>query len=180
MDFTFFTLSEGFGLIVPRPGEESRLFAFVRPFQPTVPSFSTLVTNISLLYFYYDKTIFETEKEIQYFGVTFFSGNRGNWLFLIFLQVWLLILSSLVATVGMMTYFGWVYYYNKYAGVKVTGAPTNTTVTNNGGPLNNSDNHRLLRWVIWNNFSLHMLYVINIMTNQGKLPILHYGFVYVL
>ena len=36
MDFTFFVLSEGFGLIVPSPGEESPLFAFVRPFQPTV------------------------------------------------------------------------------------------------------------------------------------------------
>ena len=36
MDFTFLVLSEGFGLIVPTPGEESRLFAFVRPFQPMV------------------------------------------------------------------------------------------------------------------------------------------------
>ena len=74
MDFTFFTLSEGFGLIVPRPGEESRLFAFVRPFQPTVPSFSTLVTNISLLYFYYDKTIFETEEGDTVFWGNFFFG----------------------------------------------------------------------------------------------------------
>ena len=81
-----------------------------------------------------------------------------------FFQVWLLIIFSLLATVGMMTYFGWVYYF-KNTGDNATGAPTNTTVTNNNGTINN----RLVRWVIWNNFSLHMLYVINIMTNQGKL-----------
>ena len=74
-----------------------------------------------------------------------------------------MILSSLVATVGMMTYFGWVYYFKN-----TTGAPTNTMGTNNNGTIDNINN-RLVRWVIWNNFSLHMLYVINIMTNQGKL-----------
>jgi len=36
MDFTSHTWSEGFSLIVPRPEEESRLFAFIGPFQPTV------------------------------------------------------------------------------------------------------------------------------------------------
>ncbi len=39
MDFTSHTWSEGFSLIVPRPAEESRLFAFVGPFQPTVSYF---------------------------------------------------------------------------------------------------------------------------------------------
>jgi hypothetical protein len=35
-DFTTFIWSEGFRLIVPRSGEESRLFAFIGPFQPMV------------------------------------------------------------------------------------------------------------------------------------------------
>lgn len=38
MDFSFLTWSEAYRLVVPRPGEESRIFAFVRPFQPTVRS----------------------------------------------------------------------------------------------------------------------------------------------
>ena len=84
----------------------------------------------------------------------------------IFLQlVWLLIISSLVATVGMMTYLGWVYYYYKYTGVNAASASTNTTGRSNDDPING--NNKLVRWVIWNHFSLHMLYVINIMTNQG-------------
>ncbi|KAI9556275.1 hypothetical protein GHT06_018849 [Daphnia sinensis] len=37
MDYTSsFVWVDGFSLVVPRPGEESRLFAFTRPFQPTV------------------------------------------------------------------------------------------------------------------------------------------------
>ncbi|XP_046454702.1 glutamate receptor ionotropic, kainate glr-3-like isoform X2 [Daphnia pulex] len=36
MDYSFFTWTDGFSLVVPNPGEESRLFAFVRPFQPWV------------------------------------------------------------------------------------------------------------------------------------------------
>ncbi|KZS20158.1 Uncharacterized protein APZ42_013153 [Daphnia magna] len=37
MDYTSsFAWVDGFSLVVPRPGEESRLFAFTRPFQPTV------------------------------------------------------------------------------------------------------------------------------------------------
>jgi hypothetical protein len=39
MDFTSHTWSEGFSLIVPRPAEESRLFAFIGPFQPTASYF---------------------------------------------------------------------------------------------------------------------------------------------
>lgn len=36
MSFTFPTWAEGFNMVVPKPGHESRLFAFIRPFQPTV------------------------------------------------------------------------------------------------------------------------------------------------
>jgi hypothetical protein len=40
MDFTsFFVWVDGFSLIVPKPGEESRLFAFIGPFQPAVSGF---------------------------------------------------------------------------------------------------------------------------------------------
>jgi hypothetical protein len=35
-DFTNFVLAEDFRLVVPRSGEESRLFAFIGPFQPMV------------------------------------------------------------------------------------------------------------------------------------------------
>lgn len=35
-DFTFLAWSEPFVLIVPKPEQESRLFAFIRPFQPLV------------------------------------------------------------------------------------------------------------------------------------------------
>lgn len=36
MDYSSFTWVDGFSLVIPNPGEESRLFAFVRPFQPWV------------------------------------------------------------------------------------------------------------------------------------------------
>jgi ionotropic glutamate receptor len=32
-DFSYFMWAEPFAMVVPRPGEEPRLFAFVRPFQ---------------------------------------------------------------------------------------------------------------------------------------------------
>jgi ionotropic glutamate receptor len=35
-DYTASAWSEGFNFAMPRPGEESRLFAFVGPFQPRV------------------------------------------------------------------------------------------------------------------------------------------------
>jgi hypothetical protein len=35
-DFTASAWSEGFSFVVPRPEEESRLFAFIGPFQPLV------------------------------------------------------------------------------------------------------------------------------------------------
>ena len=36
VDFTYAIWAETIDLVVPRPGEESRLFAFIRPFQPKV------------------------------------------------------------------------------------------------------------------------------------------------
>lgn len=37
-DFTFMAWSEPYTLVVPKPEQLSRLFAFIRPFQPTVLS----------------------------------------------------------------------------------------------------------------------------------------------
>lgn len=45
-DFTSFIWAEGFRLVLPRPGEGSRLFAFIRPFQPWVNLINS--TNCSL------------------------------------------------------------------------------------------------------------------------------------
>lgn len=48
MDFTFHTFSDGFSLVVPKPEEESRLFAFIGPFQPNVmliPLFDFRIIN---------------------------------------------------------------------------------------------------------------------------------------
>ena len=36
MDFSYFIWTEPYSMVVPQPGEEPRLFAFVRPFQTTV------------------------------------------------------------------------------------------------------------------------------------------------
>lgn len=53
MDYSFFTWVDGFSLVVPNPGEESRLFAFVRPFQPWV-NYPELPLNFTLPLFNYD------------------------------------------------------------------------------------------------------------------------------
>ncbi|XP_046454085.1 ionotropic receptor 93a-like isoform X2 [Daphnia pulex] len=95
MDFTSHTWSEGFSLIVPRPAEESRLFAFIGPFQPTV---------------------------------------------------WMLIFISLFVFVGMMTLFTWFYNRQRW---------------------NNLGSATAIQKSVFNYFSSHMIYVINIMTNQG-------------
>ena len=36
MDFSYFIWTEPYSMVVPQPGEEPRLVAFVRPFQTTV------------------------------------------------------------------------------------------------------------------------------------------------
>jgi ABC-type amino acid transport substrate-binding protein len=37
VDFTYMIWTEPWTMVVPRPGEESRLFAFTKPFQSKVP-----------------------------------------------------------------------------------------------------------------------------------------------
>ena len=38
-DFSYFIWTEPYSMVVPQPGEEPRLFAFIRPFQTTVYNF---------------------------------------------------------------------------------------------------------------------------------------------
>nr|CAH0101184.1 unnamed protein product [Daphnia galeata] len=53
-DFTTFIWSEGFRLVVPRSGEESRLFAFIGPFQPMVwmSIFISLLFTVAAMKFF--------------------------------------------------------------------------------------------------------------------------------
>lgn len=46
-DFAYFMWAEPYNMIVPVPGEEPRLFAFIRPFQPNVNCLS-MSENLSL------------------------------------------------------------------------------------------------------------------------------------
>lgn len=39
MDFAYFLTAEPHAMVVPRPGEEPRLFAFIRPFQSSVRNY---------------------------------------------------------------------------------------------------------------------------------------------
>ncbi|XP_046657326.1 glutamate receptor ionotropic, kainate glr-3-like isoform X4 [Daphnia pulicaria] len=114
MDFTSQqTWSEGFCLIVPRPVEESRLFAFIGPFQPTV---------------------------------------------------WMLIFISLFVLVDMMTLFTWFYNRQRWNNL---GSATVETELNNEPNSNRHKRSGSIHKSVFNNFSSHMIYVINIMTNQG-------------
>ena len=45
MDFGYIVIAESCYMVVPRPGEEPRLFAFIRPFTPIV--------NMLIIYSYY-------------------------------------------------------------------------------------------------------------------------------
>lgn len=53
MDLAYFIWTEPYAMVVPRPGEEPRLFAFIRPFQPLVIMFSSIIYNkLSNSYFF--------------------------------------------------------------------------------------------------------------------------------
>ena len=75
--------------------------------------------------------------------------------------MWLLILFSIAVTVSMMTYFGWFYYDSK------VNNPSKSKNMRNASRINNV--RRLRNEVIFNNFGANAIYVINILTNQGKL-----------
>ncbi|KAI9566014.1 hypothetical protein GHT06_009813 [Daphnia sinensis] len=74
VDFSYFIWTEPYAMVVPRPGEEPRLFAFVRPFQSLV------------IYLCYTK-------------------NNSIFCFHSFSKVWLLILITMLAVVGFMSFF---------------------------------------------------------------------------
>ena len=74
-----------------------------------------------------------------------------------------MILISAIAVIGMMTIFSKIYfhYYDKSA------IPTTTKVGIKGG-LPNEKLSTVRQKSIYNYFTLHMIYVINILTNQGN------------
>ena len=74
-----------------------------------------------------------------------------------------MILISVIAVIGMMTLFSTIYFrfYEKSA------IPSTKKVENEDGKHN--EKLRTIRQKsIYNYFTSHMIYVINIMTNQGK------------
>ncbi|XP_046445822.1 glutamate receptor ionotropic, delta-1-like isoform X1 [Daphnia pulex] len=77
VDFTYFVWSEYFAMVVPQPGEETRIFAFIRPFQSTVWLFIfitivvmvTLMTLFSRIYSkYITVNVLATNKGLTMFG----------------------------------------------------------------------------------------------------------------
>ena len=82
--------------------------------------------------------------------------------FIVSFQVWMLILISLFVVVGMMTIFTWFYNrsYKKDLEMNAINVESNQDDTKPTSLIRNS---------IFNYFSFHMIYTINILTNQGKL-----------
>ncbi|XP_045036265.1 glutamate receptor ionotropic, kainate 3 isoform X2 [Daphnia magna] len=120
MDYTFPTWADGFSLVVPRPGEENRLFAFVGPFQPTV---------------------------------------------------WLLIFISIFVLVSVMTLFTWIHQRN----VKNSLSPSTIDTESNNQPKGNEEVRNIsLQRSLFTSFGSHMIYVMNIMTNQGGREVFSY------
>ncbi|XP_032796243.2 glutamate [NMDA] receptor subunit 1 [Daphnia magna] len=112
MDYTFHTWSDGFRLVVPRPGEESRLFAFIGPFEP---------------------------------------------------MVWMLIFISIIVVVAMMTLFAMVYRHYPWNTCQVSDNKIMPEIDQGNG-TRYSDSRNFL----YNYVGSHMIYVVNIMTNQGS------------
>ncbi|KAK4012523.1 hypothetical protein OUZ56_024762 [Daphnia magna] len=113
MDYTFLTWGDGFSLVVPRPGEENRLFAFVGPFQPTV---------------------------------------------------WLLIFISIFVVVSVMTLFTWIYQWN----VKHSSSSAIFDTESDNQPKENEEVSKISHQrSLFTSFGSHVIYVMNIMTNQG-------------
>lgn len=80
MDYSFFTWVDGFSLVVPNPGNERRLFAFVGPFQPWVNLLPNFVISIHIIS-----------------------------LCQLIIQVWMSIFISVFFVVVTMTFFNWFY-----------------------------------------------------------------------
>lgn len=84
MDFAHFVWFEPYTMIVPRPGEEPRLFAFIAPFQPQV------IRSWRVYYQFYINHTFKTQ----------------------LLKVWLLISVAVFVVVCSMTCFAEIYFNN--------------------------------------------------------------------
>jgi high-affinity Fe2+/Pb2+ permease len=77
----------------------------------------------------------------------------------------MLIFISLFVLVGMMTLFTWFYNRQRWNNL---GSATVETELNNEPNSNRHKRSGSIHKSVFNNFSSHMIYVINIMTNQGK------------
>lgn len=136
MDYTFHTWSDGFRLVVPRPGEESRLFAFIGPFEPMVAncSFHLILLNYICIMLYFSS-----------------------------LQVWMLIFISIIVVVAMMTLFAMVYRHYPWNTCQVSDNKIMPEIDQGNGTRYSDSRNFLFNYV-----GSHMIYVVNIMTNQGK------------
>ena len=81
-DFAIFMWAESLAMVVPRPGEEPRIFAFVHPFQSTV----------------------------IHFVHSWFACQRYMDCLICFAQVWLLIFIAGFTVVVVMTLFSGIYF----------------------------------------------------------------------
>jgi ionotropic glutamate receptor len=87
MDFSYFVWTEPQAMVVPLPGEEPRLFAFIKPFQPIVIIF-IIIDNRNVNFFLFVLT-----------DVLYFISSK----------VWLLILIASFCVVFSMSLFSKVY-----------------------------------------------------------------------
>jgi hypothetical protein len=87
MDLAYFTWTEPQAMVVPLPGEEPRLFAFIKPFQPIVIIF-IIIDNRNVNFFLFVLT-----------DVLYFISSK----------VWLLILIASFCVVFSMSLFSKVY-----------------------------------------------------------------------
>jgi ionotropic glutamate receptor len=126
MDLAYFAWSEPFKMVVPRPGETSRLLAFVYPFDPLV--IITLFFNVV---------------------ETWFPMHFIIWYLISLVKVWGLIYITIHAMVASMTFFASIYSKFSINGREVSAIYGGRTV--------------------YDRVSYYMIYVFNIMTNQGKI-----------
>ena len=145
MDLAYFTWTEPQAMVVPLPGEEPRLFAFIKPFQPIV----------ILCFYRHNQTVSL---------LTYICNDCADkcLIFYFFFKVWLLILIASFCVISSMSLFSKVYL--KLIGKSVKNVNTSTialisqysvyvvnTLTNQG---NNQDHTRLSFCSFLNHFKI--------------------------
>ena len=131
MDFAYFFWADTHAMVIPRPGEGPRLFAFIQPFQPNV--IIDILVNYMLLAIR-GRTI------RNYFILSVFVS-----------QVWKIITITIISMVAFMIFFTKVFYH----------LPT----TNQYNSI--ARHTKIIQYV-----SAYSIYVINVLTNQGKISII--------